>query len=175
MEQWRGPARQLARDLSQTEVDRTGDEDPTKTMAVRACRVCGSGLPEHDSFCRWCGARQTGDFGANRRSHIRHRSLHQVPSPDQAPSPTSRYHPVSGPLVTAIAENLEANLASQRRERFVRRVIQALVSIPIWMVFVLLSPFDAYATAKNVTKGPFEPVAGRAHVTAVTDTKRKAG
>jgi hypothetical protein len=71
-------------------------------------------------------------------------------------SAISPYHSVSGPLVRAIADNLTANLRSQRRERFVRRVIQALVSIPIWLVFVLLSPFDAYAAAQTLLMAPEE-------------------
>lgn len=155
MKQPRSPTTQrLARDSSQMEGARIWDEDPTRTMSAKMCRVCGAGLLENDNFCRRCGARQTSDLGANRRSHIRLTSLHQIPSPDPTCSPIALYHPVSGPLVRAIAETVSANLTSQRRKRFVRRVIQALVSIPIWLVFVLLSPFDAYAAAKNVTKVP---------------------
>ena len=153
-------ARQLTRHSSEMEGVRAGDEDRTKTMAARACRVCDTRLLEHDSFCRWCGARQTIDLGTNGGSHIRITSLHQIPSGDQMRSPICPYHPVSGPLVRAIADNVSANLTSQRRERVVRRVIQALVSIPIWLVFVLLSPFDAYAAAKSVTTGEWSPRIG---------------
>jgi hypothetical protein len=31
-------------------------------------------------------------------------------------------------------------------------VIQALISVPVWLIIVLLSPFDAYAAAKAVAR-----------------------
>jgi hypothetical protein len=72
---------------------------------------------------------------------------------------------------------VSATLTVPRRDRFLRSVIQALVSIPIWLIFVLLSPFDAYAAAKNVTKGgeQLSPQSNRSaatHVMAVTDAMR---
>jgi hypothetical protein len=36
--------------------------------------------------------------------------------------------------------------------RVVRAVIQALVSIPIWLMIVLLSPVDAYVAAKSISR-----------------------
>ena len=143
----------MARDSSPMGGVPTGDEDRTKTMAVRVCRACCAGLLENDNFCRWCGARQNRDLTVYRGSQFSFTSLHQKPSSDHTRSLMTSYHPVSGPLVQAIAENVSANLSSQRRDRVVRRVVLALVSIPIWLLFVLLSPFDAYTAARNVTKG----------------------
>src|SRR5439155_25429872 len=31
-----------------------------KTVALKACVACSSGLLDYDKFCRWCGARQPG-------------------------------------------------------------------------------------------------------------------
>jgi hypothetical protein len=36
--------------------------------------------------------------------------------------------------------------------RVVRAVVQALVSIPIWLMIVLLSPVDAYVAAKSISR-----------------------
>jgi hypothetical protein len=36
--------------------------------------------------------------------------------------------------------------------RLVKKAIFALISIPIWVIIVLLSPFDAYAAAKSTTE-----------------------
>jgi hypothetical protein len=115
--------------------------------------TCGEGLPEGNNFCRWCGARHEGDLKVRPQSQTRLTSPHLIPSPEKRRAFNSPYHPVSGPLVQAIAENVSATLTLQRRDRFLQNVIQALVSIPIWLMFILLSPFDAYAAAKNVTKG----------------------
>lgn len=138
---------------SRSEYFRAGDEDGTKTAALTACRKCGTGLHERNNFCRWCGARQESDLTVRLRSQTSLTSTHSIPSPEQRRAFNSPYHLVSGPLVKAIAENVSATLTLPRRDRFLQGVIQALVSIPIWLMFVLLSPFDAYAAAKRVTRG----------------------
>lgn len=139
--------------ISRSEQLRMGDEDLTETSVLTACRTCGAGLPESNNFCRWCGAHQEGDLKVRRQSQTRLTSPHLIHSPEQRRAFNSPYHPVSGPLVQAIAENVSSTLTLQRRDRLVQGVIQALVSIPIWLMFVLLSPFDAYTAAKNVTRG----------------------
>jgi predicted amidophosphoribosyltransferase len=153
MKQPRLPTTQvLARDSSRLGRLRPGEEDRTKIITVKTCRACTAGLFDDDNFCRWCGAPQYGDLTVSRRSHISLTSLYQIAPSDQM-RPISTYHTVSGPLVRAITENMSASLTAQSRQRYVQTVIQALVSIPIWLVFVLLSPFDAYLAAKNITKG----------------------
>lgn len=149
LKQPRSPTTQLSR----SEYLRTGDEDRTKTTTLTACAACGVGLLEGNTFCRWCGARRESDLTVRLRPHTSLTSLHQIRSPQQRCAVNSLCHLVSGPLVKAIAENVSATLTVPRRDQFLRSVIQALVSIPIWLIFVLLSPFDAYAAAKNVTNG----------------------
>ncbi|GEM_PF-856067 len=62
------------------------------------------------------------------------------------------YHKVSGSLVQQIAANFSHRLLSQTRNLLMQRTVLALVSIPIWLLIVLLSPLDAYAAAKSVTR-----------------------
>lgn len=137
--------------LTRCEYLDTGDEDRAKTMVVTACRTCGVRLHEGNNFCRWCGAPQASDLTVRLQTSLT--TPHPVHLPEQCCGFNSTYHLVSGPLVKAIAETVPATLALQRRDRFLQGVIQTLVLVPIWLMFVLLSPFDAYAAARNLTKG----------------------
>ena len=61
------------------------------------------------------------------------------------------YHKVSGPLVEAVAIGIAANTFGKFQNHFVRQSFSLLLSIPIWLMIVLLSPFDAYIAAKNIS------------------------
>jgi hypothetical protein len=58
---------------------------------------------------------------------------------------------VSGPLVSAVIASVSAG-SQETQSQFVKRAILALISIPIWLIIVLLSPLDAYAAAKNLSR-----------------------
>jgi hypothetical protein len=125
------------------------------TVAVKACASCGGGLLEYDKFCRWCGARQL-DFMASDQAG-------GVPSMNPASKGLSPYttsaldqpsgllNRVSGPLVSAVIASVSAG-SPERQSQFVKRAILALISVPIWLIIVLLSPLDAYAAAKNLLR-----------------------
>lgn len=101
-------------------------EQKTRTVAIKPCRACTSGLLESDKFCRRCGAPQRYT--------------------------TSRlYHPVSGPLVEAMVGAAPRRSSAWPSRSITRRIILPFVSVPIWMIIVLLSPLDAYASAKALT------------------------
>ena len=124
------------------------DESQQKTVAIRQCAVCGSGLFEFDRFCRRCGA----------------------PQPDQSDGPaalaeaaykTSRlasgargevYHRVSGPLVAAVLTGALAGQSMDNENAVIKRVMLTLISIPVWLIIVLLSPLDAYAAVRNLAR-----------------------
>ena len=61
------------------------------------------------------------------------------------------YHKVSGPLVEAVAVGIAANALCKFQNQFVKQAFSLLLSIPIWLMIVLLSPFDAYIAAKNIS------------------------
>jgi hypothetical protein len=61
------------------------------------------------------------------------------------------YHSISGALVAAVATGISQSKA-QLHSRLAKWLLSALVSIPIWLLIVLLSPFDAYATARAISK-----------------------
>ena len=124
------------------------------TVAVKACTSCGGGLLEYDKFCRWCGARQLDLLASHK--------LNSAPSMNLTPGERSPYttsaldqqagllNRVSGPLVSAVIASLAGSPDAQ--SQFVKRAILALISIPIWLIIILLSPLDAYAAAKNLVR-----------------------
>lgn len=61
------------------------------------------------------------------------------------------YHKVSAPLVEAVTAGITANSFGKSQNRFVRQTFSLLLSIPIWLMIVLLSPFDAYLAAKHIS------------------------
>ena len=130
-----------------------------KTVAVKACAACCGGLLEYDKFCRWCGTRQPDLLMM--RDETSDLELQLSASSDSLPLTTSRlevgaqsnlYRRVSGPLVSAVVRGVSANTQAAPRNRFLSRAILALISVPIWLIIILLSPLDAYAAAKNLLR-----------------------
>src|SRR5262249_39826391 len=96
---------------------------------------------DHDKFCRQCGARQTGAI---------------APTANTSPSAyaTSRlqadtFNSVSASLLNAIAAGAQAG-TSQPHSPCARPAGSAPIAVPLWLMIVLLSPIDAYATAKAI-------------------------
>jgi hypothetical protein len=123
------------------EIEGRSGIDQTPTVDLRLCRVCLAELRDHDKFCRHCGARQTGAI---------------APTANTSPSPyaTSRlqadtFNSVSASLLNAIAAGAQAG-AAQLDSPCARRAVSALIAVPLWLMIVLLSPIDAYATAKAI-------------------------
>lgn len=130
-----------------------------KTVAVKACVACSGGLLEYDKFCRWCGVRQTvstiecGEAGATEAVRLNsNSSLPLTTSRLMAVEQSNLYRRVSGPLVSAVIAGVSANAPTQSRNRLISSAILALISVPIWLIIILLSPFDAIAAAKNLLR-----------------------
>lgn len=129
------------------------------TVAVKACSACSGGLLETDTFCRWCGAHQlevaTGEQPTSASLAMPAASSQQARYATSRLPPqdadTNLYRRVSGPLVSAVIAGVSAN-ASPEQSRWMKQAILALISIPIWLMIVLLSPLDAYAAAKNLLR-----------------------
>jgi len=119
---------------------RSGIEQ-TPTVDLRLCRVCLTEMRDHDEFCRQCGARQTG-------------AIAPPANTAQSAYATSRlqadtFNSVSASLLNAIAAGAQAG-TSQLDSPCARRAVSALIAVPLWLMIVLLSPIDAYATAKAI-------------------------
>ena len=133
------------------------DSGKIKTATVKGCVSCSGGILDSDKFCRWCGASQNAMSASGAISVERTAIVSGVPWSymTKAIEPldtTNNFHRVSGPLVSAVVATIATGPASQARESFSARAIAALLSFPLWLIIVLLSPLDAYAAAKNLSR-----------------------
>ena len=131
-------------------------QQQAKTVAVKACFACTSGILESDRFCRWCGAHQIpfahSDFTSPRSSVAVLEASTYTTSVLASAAREDIYRKVSTPLVNAVVSGALAGPAIERRSRALTRVILALISVPVWLIIVLLSPIDAYAAVRNVAR-----------------------
>lgn len=134
-------------------------QEEARTVAVKACASCASGLLERDKFCRRCGVRQPGQESSGLDP------AQGTPAGAGASSSplcatvaigngarSGVYHRISGPLVSAVVTGALPAPSPENQSPFVKRMILALISIPIWLIIVLLSPLDAYAAVKNLAR-----------------------
>ena len=128
------------------------ETEETKTALVKSCDSCAGGILERDSFCRWCGARQRS---ISESGHLDRAVVSRALSAylTTGLKPATNLHHVSGPLVSAVVATLATGPALHPRPSIFARAITALLSIPLWLMIVLLSPLDAYAAAKNLSRG----------------------
>jgi hypothetical protein len=127
------------------------DSSQTITIAIKPCGTCGAGLVEESKFCRLCGALQRPAPSAE--VIVSTHSDEPEPLKPFATTPLSQqklYHPVSGPLVSAVVAGVPASIPSSAASRLSKRMLLALMAIPIWVMIILLSPLDAYASAKII-------------------------
>jgi hypothetical protein len=129
------------------------ESDQTTTVATAPCRSCGIGLIEGSRFCRSCGAAQIHSLPGNPRTIALFDSIEPEPPGHYATTRLSQqklYHPVSGPLVNAVVAGVPANIPRTPAGGLSKRILLALMALPIWVMIILLSPLDAYASAKII-------------------------
>jgi hypothetical protein len=133
-------------------------EQEARTVAIKACTECAAGLLEQDKFCRWCGALQprSEDRETNYKvaAPAESGAITAVPV-TSALEPNMRtdvYRKISGPLVNALVTGALPSTLPEHQSPLIQRITLALISIPIWLMIVLLSPLDAYAAVKNLAR-----------------------
>jgi len=132
--------------------------DDIRTAAIKACESCAAGILDRDMFCRWCGSLQvatTANLSVavdSRPIALREQSRYLTTELGQLTS-TNSLHRVSGPLLSAVVATLSTGPASKPRRSLFSTAVAALLSFPLWLMIVLLSPLDAYAAAKNLSRG----------------------
>jgi hypothetical protein len=131
-------------------------QQQAKTAAVRTCFACASGILESDKFCRWCGAHQIplahSDFMSPSSTVALFEASTYTTSMLASGAREDIYRSVSAPLVNAVVSGALAGPAIKKRSPALTRVILALISVPVWLIIVLLSPIDAYAAVKNLAR-----------------------
>ena len=130
------------------------DTADQETVAIKPCCGCGVGLLEESNFCRLCGARQLNAPGVSladgRVDALSSQGASLESYKTSRLSQPILYHPVSGPLVKAVAEGVPACASHSVPRELPKKVLFALMAIPIWVMIILLSPIDAYASAKII-------------------------
>ena len=128
-------------------------EHQARTVAVKACGSCGSGLLELDKFCRSCGAPQLDQVTQAQQTFTGSAAAHRFTTSSLANAARGDvYRRVSGPLISAVVSGALAAPPAETVNPAVNRAILALISIPIWLIIVLLSPLDAYAAVKVLAR-----------------------
>ena len=124
-----------------------------ETAGLTQCHACGAEQPWRDKFCRQCGASQrlknasvTGMSGETEWSVRDTRLLLGI----------KHYGSFSGALVNLVSEGVSTRASSLSSSlagnRWAMRLAGVLVAAPLWLMIVLLSPLDAYAAARAITK-----------------------
>lgn len=129
------------------------ESEETTTVAIKPCRSCGAGLIAESKFCRSCGAAQTYSLPPDSRTIASVANVEGEPLQHYATTRLSQqklYHPVSGPLVSAVVAGVPASVPGSPANSLSKRMLLALMAIPIWLMIILLSPLDAYASAKII-------------------------
>ena len=125
---------------------------PDKSFAFDLCMKCQAAIHEHDRFCRHCGT-ELGEYTellaiADLLSRETTNELRGKSSYATVPfGQLDNRRPVSSPLARRVTTELAAN-----GNRFARRATMVLITVPIWLMMILLSPFDAYAASKLIAR-----------------------
>jgi hypothetical protein len=131
-------------------------QQQAKTVAVKKCSACDSGLLESDRFCRWCGAHQielaVTDFASQSSTVALSEASTYTTTMLANEARAWGYRRISAPLVNAVVSSALAGHAIESGSPVLARVIVALISIPVWLIIVLLSPLDAYAAVRNLAR-----------------------
>ena len=138
------------------------EPEEAETTGLRRCDACGAEQVDRDKFCRRCGASQTrnvcqsmGVAGnvvrgvACEVSGVADRS--GCETGPLSGSGTLR-RSFSGPLVSLVAQKLSEDASSLTAHRWMKFLVSMIVAVPLWLMIVMLSPFDAYAAAKELSK-----------------------
>ncbi len=116
-----------------------------ETVPLRECHECGYVLLERDRYCRRCGIWQPErERAGNTLTTLRFAARNTLPSPPV-------YRSVSGPLVNAVTNGIAARTTAQLQNRVAQSLVVALISLPIWLLIVLLSPLDAWVATRAAT------------------------
>lgn len=120
---------------------------PNETVALKQCHSCGAELIERDKFCRRCGISQR--LCCDSSNELRHQSEYAT---KRFSEDGGMHQSFSGPLVQAITTGLARRTTALQANRWMMRLVGALVAVPLWLMIVLLSPLEALAAARAIAE-----------------------
>lgn len=113
----------------------------TERVAGR-CENCYRHSAAPDNFCRWCGFLQSGARLADPAPVWQSSQTTVLAYHEDAHQSLSRL-----PLDT-LSQSVAVKTGALKLNRYGALGIAVLIAIPMWLLIVLLSPFDAYLSAK---------------------------
>lgn len=112
-------------------------------IGSKRCHNCNRESASPDNFCRWCGFHQSeGSLVAPKSAQWQTSRTTVLEHEEEIPRSVSRQ-----PL-DALTQSAGEKTGSLRLNRYGALVIAVLVAIPMWLLIILLSPFDAYLAAR---------------------------
>ena len=128
------------------------DTDNAVTVAMKACCSCSASLLEYDRYCRQCGVRQPVTVDSIECSYSRPVQASEGQGPREGVD-SDVCRPISGALLDAMVTRASRRKTAPLRGRLMKSTVLALISLPIWLLIVLLSPLDAYLAARSLSRG----------------------
>jgi hypothetical protein len=119
----------------------------TQTSALKQCHACEAMLLSRDKFCRKCGIRQASGY-----TTLIDRPSWSWGDTGLLTDGTDGYRAYSEQLI-GITESLWARTALDRLGREWRRLARTLITIPLCMLIVILSPLDRYTATTRPQNG----------------------
>jgi hypothetical protein len=121
----------------------------TKTISLKQCTRCNAELLDRDKFCRSCGIQQRVPV---------HPSTGFIKKPigcdceSTRPGSSALRRSYSHPLLRIVTRELSLTTTALRSKPWTMHLFSVLVTVPFWLIIVLLSPLDAYVAAKSIAK-----------------------
>jgi RNA polymerase subunit RPABC4/transcription elongation factor Spt4 len=139
------------------------------TRGFKTCRSCSNGMQDQDRYCRRCGTYQSKLHTKDELVVAQSEQIEYLGSVGVATAPLSKsflagtneqpagpYRSLSGSLLNAVASGMYLNssndLSGQAKTGMARRVMAALLSVPIWLIIIMLSPLDAYLATRTLLR-----------------------
>ncbi len=128
------------------------------------CPSCEAGLKAADRFCRQCGVTQGMPYSnapyatsglrneTGARAEAVTSDLVEVLTARVARETNILPRPVSRPLLQAMTQSVALGPMMNDYGQVTRNIVTALMSALIWLMIILLSPFDAWTATKAMTK-----------------------
>lgn len=129
----------------------------SETRGLKICTDCAFEMREGDRFCRRCGTRwsataaqllQSSQTGA---TSVKTGRLPSTVLPTAVLPQHEAYRPVSGSLLNAVAASV-SSVSAQLPGKVTGKLLAALLSLPIWLIIIVLSPFDAVLASKTLLR-----------------------
>lgn len=118
---------------------------PATELIDHQCHACATGVLKQDKYCRRCGALQLNRYATG--TELMH--LSESETRPLTTVQTGEFQTYSGQLLKVVTESLAAKTAAPKASRSFQRLLCTLITLPLWMLIVMLSPLDAYAAAKT--------------------------